>query len=103
MPIAVMTEAEPLIDLTQARARSFAIQAQITPAKRAGAFNSPAQQGGRNDAATKLPAHSKAMHECRFSFRHVRPEQSVFEFEFDCADDFAIPFGNVEKSLGDIV
>jgi len=46
MPIAVMPKAELFIDLAQPRPRSFAIQAQITTAKSAGAFDSPAEQGG---------------------------------------------------------
>ena len=46
MAIAVMAEAELFVNLAEADARRFAIEAQVTAAKSASAFDGPLQHGG---------------------------------------------------------
>jgi hypothetical protein len=50
-----------------------------------------------------LAADSEAMNVCGFGLRNIRPEQSIFELKFDRAGDFAVAFGDIEKSVGDVI
>ena len=43
------------------------------------------------------------MDEGRFGLGNIGPKQSVFELKFNCADDFAIAFGDIKEIVGDII
>ena len=85
LPVAVVPKPEPFVDLTQLRARRFAVETQIRSSKRRSPGDGPLQEFGRSLPPGILASHGHTMHKGRFIRRHIRPIKLILELITQCS------------------
>ncbi len=98
----MMPKATALVNGSQTRSRSFAIQAQKAPAKTDRSLCCPSKQQGRKLSARKRAAHGQAVNKSGLVRGRIGPEKSVLELELDCAGCFVAAPGQEKMTFGHV-
>lgn len=95
---AVEPEPESLVEISEARPFSVAIETQILFAQRPCMIDGPSKQRGRDTLSGMVPPHRQAMDEAGVVRDEIGPEQMVVELEFQRPRDVAVALRDMEEA-----